>query len=111
MAKGDYGLLDGEIRRACTEALRYAGVGIHLRDAGEEQYPTLTPRDEDLLRRSVLQQRGSIGVDLNWWLATRCPEAAGGGANPWTKVLMGRYLLNDGGGALRPKFFKLLAGA
>jgi hypothetical protein len=24
---------------------------------------------------------------------------------------MGRYLLDDGGGASRPKFFKLLAGA
>jgi CheY-like chemotaxis protein len=111
LAKGDFAFLEGEIRRACTEALRYAGVGIHLRDAGEEQYPTLTPRDEDLLRRSVLQQPGGIGVDLNWWSATRCPEGGAIAANPWTKVLMGRYLLDDGGGASRPKFFKLLAGA
>ena len=111
LAKGDFAFLEGEIRRACTKALRYAGVGIHLRDAGEEQYPTLSPRDEDLLRRSVLQQPGGIGVDLNWWSATRCPEVAGAGGNTWTKVLMGRYLLDDGGGASRPKFFKLLAGA
>jgi len=111
LAKGDFAFLEGEIRRACMAALRYAGVGIHLRDAGEEQYPTLTPRDEDLLRRSVLLQPGGIGVDLNWWSATRCPEAGGSGGNPWTKVLMGRYLLDDGGGASRPKFFKLLAGA
>jgi len=109
LAKGDYGFLEGEIRRACREALRYAGLGIHLRDAGIEQYPTLSPRDEDLLRRSVLQQSGGIGVDLDWWSATRCPEAsAGPTANPWTKVLMGRYLLDDG--VSRPKFFKLLAG-
>jgi len=64
-----------------------------------------------LLRRSVLQQSGGIGADLNWWSATRCPQAsAGTTSNPWTKVLMGRYLLDDGGGASRPKFFKLLAG-
>jgi hypothetical protein len=109
--KGDFALLEGEIKRACTEALKYVGIGIHLRDSGEEQYPTLTPRDEDLLRRSVLQQQGGIGVDLNWWSATRCQAGAAVGANPWTKVLMGRYLLNEGGGASRPKFFKLLAGA
>jgi CheY-like chemotaxis protein len=111
LQKGDYSLLDAEIERACTEALRYAGIGIHLRDAGLDQYPTLSPRDEDLLRRSVLQQNGAIGADVSWWSASRCPEASGGATgNPWTKVLMGRYLLDDGGGASRPKFFKLLAG-
>jgi len=110
LAKGDFEFLEGEIRRACTEALRYAGVGIHLRDAEEKQYPTLTPRDEDLLRRSVLQQPEGIGVDLNWWSATRCPEGAGVAASRWTKVLMGRYLLDDGGGFSSPKFFKLLVG-
>jgi CheY-like chemotaxis protein len=108
--KGDFPLLEGEIRRACTEALKYAGIGIHLRDSGEEQYPILAPRDEDLLRRSVLQQHGGIGIDLNWWSATRFQVGAPVGANPWTKVLMGRYLLDEGGGASRPKFFKLLAG-
>src|SRR5207247_4609442 len=47
----------------------------------------------------------------NWWSATRSPHAsARSPANPLTKVLMGRYLLEDGGGASRPKFFKLLAG-
>jgi CheY-like chemotaxis protein len=111
LQKGDYGFLENEIRRACREALRYAGVGLHLRDAGLEQYPTLSPREEDLLRRSVLQQSGGIGADLNWWSASRGPQAsAGTTSNPWTKVLMGRYLLDDGGGASRPKFFKLLAG-
>src|SRR5579862_883814 len=114
LVKGeDYGILEREIRRACVEALRYSAVGIHVRDGGEKQYPTLTPRDEDLLRRSVLDQDGAIGVDLNWWSARHAAEASGGGttANPWTKVLTGRYLLDDGGGASRPKFFKLLAGA
>jgi CheY-like chemotaxis protein len=111
LQKGDYGFLEKEIRRACREALRYASVGLHLRDAGLDQYPTLSPREDDLLRRSVLQQSGGIGADLNWWSASRSPQAsAGTTSNPWTKVLMGRYLLDDGGGASRPKFFKLLAG-
>lgn len=108
---GDFGILENEIRRACREALRYAGVGLHLRDAGLQQYPTLSPREEDLLRRSVLQQNGAIGADLDWWSATRSPQAsAGSTSNPWTKVLMGRDLLDDGRGASRPRFFKLLAG-
>ena len=38
LAKGD-AFLEGQISNGCREALRYAGVGIHLRDAGEEQYP------------------------------------------------------------------------
>jgi len=112
--KAEYGFLETEIRRACTEALRYCAVGIHLRDAGDEQYPTITPREEDLLRRSVLQQQGGIGLDLNWWSAHRFHGGIGGhgvAASPWTKVLMGRYLLDGGRGASRPKFFKLLAGS
>ena len=112
LQKGDLGFLETAMRRACREALRYAGVGLHLRDAGLDEYPTLSPREEDLLRRSVLQQSGAIGADVNWWSASRCPGCSGWttGGNPWTKVLMGRYLLDDGGGASRPKFFKLLAG-
>ena len=87
LQKGDYGFLENEIRRACREALRYAGVGIHLRDAVLEQYPTLSPREEDLLRRSVLQQSGGIGADLDWWSATRSAQgSAGATSNPWTKV-------------------------
>jgi CheY-like chemotaxis protein len=106
--------LEDEIRRACTAALRYCSVGVHLRDAGDQQYPTITPREEDLLRRSVLQQPGLIGLDLDWWSAKRFPEGIKGSStalNPWTKVLMGRYLLDGGRGASRLTFFKLLAGS
>ena len=103
----DYGLLENEIRRACLEAIRYRSVGIHLRDAGYEQFPTITPREEDLMRRSVLQQPGTVGLDLNWWSARRFTAAA----NSWTKVLMGRYLLKGGEKTSRPKFFKLLPGS
>lgn len=116
LTKGaDFGLLENEIRRACTEAIRYCSVGIHLRDAGNELFPTITPREEDLLRRSVLQQTGTVGLDLNWWSARRFSlglRVADGieAANTWTKVLMGRYLLKAGEGPSRPNFFKLLPG-
>jgi hypothetical protein len=63
----------------------------------------LSPRDEDLLRRSVLQESGRIGLDLNWWSAKTSYNK-----QQWTKVLMGRYLLDEGAGASRPRFFKLM---
>jgi CheY-like chemotaxis protein len=108
--KSDFALLEGEIRRACKEALRYSAVGFHIRDAGVNRYPTVSPRDEDLLRRSALQQLGAIGLDLEWWSATpRVGQTPS--ANHWTKVLMGRYLLDSGRGASRPYFFKLIDGS
>jgi CheY-like chemotaxis protein len=113
LVKGDYSLLDGEIRQACNEALRYCSVGIHVRDEGQEQFPTISPREEDLLRRSALQQSGVIGLDLTWWSAKRLVAISKNSSdltNPWTKILMGRYLLDGGRGASRPKFFKLMDG-
>ena len=113
LVKGDYGLLEGEIRQACNEALRYCSVGIHVRDTDQEQFPTISPREEDLLRRSALQQSGVIGLDLTWWSAKRLVAISKNRSdqvNPWTKVLMGRYLLDGGRGASRPKFFKLMDG-
>ena len=113
LVKGDYGLLEAEIRQACNEALRYCSVGVHVRDAGQEQFPTISPREEDLLRRSALQQSGIIGLDLTWWSAKRLiaiSKNRSDSTNLWTKVLMGRYLLDGGRGASRPKFFKLMDG-
>lgn len=34
-----------------------------------------------------------------------------GAAKPWTKVLIGRYVLGEGGGASAPKFFRLMTGS
>ncbi|MFZ1083425.1 MAG: hypothetical protein WAN35_00520 [Terracidiphilus sp.] len=113
MVKGDRGFLLGEIHRACDEALRYCSVGVHVRDAGQKQFPPISPREEDLLRRSVLQQTGVIGLDLEWWEAKRLVAISKNRSdltNPWTKVLMGRYLLDGGRGSSRPKFFKLMDG-
>ena len=113
LVKGDYSLLEAEIRQACNEAIRYCSVGFHVRDAGQDQFPTICPREEDLLRRSALQQSGVIGLDLTWWSAKRLVAISrnrSDSTNPWTKVLMGRYLLDGGRGASRPKFFKLMDG-
>lgn len=113
LVKGDYSLLETEIRQACDEALRYCSIGIHVRDAGQEEFPTISPREQDLLCRSALQQSGVIGLDLAWWSAKRLlpiSTTSDDSTNPWTKVLMGRYLLDGGRGASRPKFFKLMDG-
>jgi hypothetical protein len=71
-------------------------------------YPTLTPRDEDLLRRCVLSQENCVGLDLKWWAAEYGPppstESLWGG---WTKVLNGRFILDGDGGVSRPAFLKL----
>jgi hypothetical protein len=101
-------LIETELIKACTHALKYCAVGIHLRSSGVETFPTLSPRDEDLLRRSVLDQHDAIGLDINWWSAR--PFRAFSHERQllsWTKVLMGRSLLGGGHGASRPKFFKL----
>jgi CheY-like chemotaxis protein len=101
----NFDLIETELIKACTHALEYCCVGIHLRSSGSERFPTLSPRDEDLLRRSVLNQHDAIGLDLEWWSAR--PFREDGQMASWTKVLMGRSLLGAGRGASRPKFFKL----
>ena len=60
-----------EIENALAQALRYTDIGIHIRDAGKEWFPTLSPREEDLLRRCVLSQPSTLGVDIRWWSADR----------------------------------------
>lgn len=106
-AKGDLDLLEKEIRRAYAEAIRYCSVGIHIRDSGTAQYPTLSPDEDDLLRRCVLQTVGTVGLDLSWWDAELHGNEPGG----WTKVLVGRFLLEQGRGASLPQFFKLFSGS
>ncbi len=86
-----------EIESGLTQALRYLDVGIHIGDSGNEWFPTLSPREVDLLRRCVLTQGSCLGIDLRWWNAengpsiSRPPPYAGS-----TKVLMGRFVLDEG---------------
>lgn len=95
-----------EIRNGLYEAFRYVDVGLHTRDSGTEQFPTLSPQEDDLLRRCVLDQ-DALGVDLRWWSAETGPSISRPNYDfgP-TKVLMGSFLLDDGLGLSIPTFFK-----
>lgn len=97
-----------EIYDAMLQAQRYCDVGIHIRDGGRDWYPTLSPREEDLLRRCVLSQPSCLGLDLRWWTAENGASFSRPDPNAGpTKVLMGLFLLDDGLGASLPTFFKI----
>jgi len=95
-----------EIEKAVRAVEVYNGIGIHLQDGGHQWYPTITPREDDLLRRCALRV-GAIGVDVRWWGAEKArseqPEDANNGS---TKVLMGRFILDHGREHSRATFFK-----
>ena len=93
--------LTGEIEAAVKEILRYQEAGLHIADSGEQVYPTLSPREEDLLRRSICSQENAIGVELTWWSATTMPWSG------WTKTLVGRFFLRQGRTHSLNLFFKL----
>ena len=98
------------IEAALLKVHEYCGVGIHMRDGSGKLCPTLSPREEDLLRRCALGQQHCIGLNLEWWgayhgnsLPARVADVSA------TKVLMGRFLLRDGRESSRPTFFKFEA--
>ncbi|MBP6748021.1 MAG: hypothetical protein KA144_00150 [Xanthomonadaceae bacterium] len=91
--------LADEIATAVREAHRYCDVGVHLRDADARAFPTLSPREEYLLRLAALREQTS-GLDLEWWSA----QSDQGGV--WTKTLMGRFILNNARGFSLHSFFK-----
>lgn len=99
LVKSDH--LEDEIDQALQFIERYCDVGIHIRDGGPKLFPTLTPREEDLLRQAVLADALRIGVDLAWWSAGYDPYSG------WTKTLIGRFLLSEGRGHSLYTFFKL----
>jgi CheY-like chemotaxis protein len=98
---------EAEIARAIGKAQSYCDIGIHIRDAGSQLFPTLSPREEDLLRRSA-PKLDCMAFDLEWWSATSGESAlaAAGAPHGITKVLMGRYLLLRDNSLSRPTFFK-----
>jgi hypothetical protein len=97
----------GEIETALAQALKYTDIGIHIRDAAKEWFPTLSPREEDLLRRCVLAQPSTLGVDVRWWSAEPDQSISHPSPNRGpTKVLMGHFLMDDGMGVSLPTFFK-----
>ena len=54
------------IETALQKVSDYCGVGIHVRDGGNNLFPTLSPREDDLLRRCVLAEPFCVGVDFEW---------------------------------------------
>lgn len=99
------GDLQTDIGLAVQAVLEYCDIGVHIRDGGAAKYPTLSPREDDLLRRAILDQQGDIGVDLKWWCAEYdSPTGEYAACTGWTKTLMGHFLLPTG--KSQPTFFK-----
>lgn len=100
--------LEKEIyRHGLVKAWQYNDFGIRLVDTQEEPRPPLTPREEDLIRRSGLSNETNKGVDLAWWSAERKDRGAGPETPHWVKVLQGRCVLDGEDGMSRHRFFKL----
>jgi len=97
-----------EFESAIVHAQRYLDVGIHIRESGKDWFPVLSPREEDLLRRCVLTQSTCLAIDLRWWSADsgRSVSQPGPSDGP-TKVLMGKFVLDEGLGHSIPTFVKL----
>jgi CheY-like chemotaxis protein len=107
LVKGEFaGLLDA-IEMGVQASLRYCAVGIHLKDAGAQRFPTITPREDDLMRRVILDRVGTVGFDLEWWSADSS-QASKSSPVEWTKVLMGRILLDGGDRPSRANFLKFM---
>lgn len=101
------GDVEPELERAVERVRAYQGVGVHIRTS-EGEWPILSPRDQDLIRRGVLQNPPADGVDLQWWSAdAQTSSWTSERRKGWTKVFMGRFLLRAGGGVSRPIFAKL----
>ncbi len=105
----DLGELTKWLREAIDAALLYQGVGIHIRDAGADRFPTLSPREEDILRRCALA-KNAIGLDLEWYSAEYIHTTDQSGfIVGWTKTLFGYFLFP--GDRSRPHFFKFMPQA
>ena len=101
---------DVEIAKALRAINRYSDVGIHVQDGQNNLCPTLAPREEDMLRRCILKQEQCIGVDLEWWGSyTSHSSTHTAGGPSFTKVLAGRFILDNGMEFSHPTFFKFEA--
>jgi CheY-like chemotaxis protein len=106
LVKANLEALQDALLSAVNAAGVHCALGLHLRASGQARYPTISPREEDLLRRAVAQQ-SSIGLDLKWWSAD--PYGLTSAERAWTKVLVGRFLFG-GDAPSRLNFFKLVPG-
>jgi CheY-like chemotaxis protein len=100
--------LEGDLLAGVKATQEYCDVGIHIRDGADRTYPTVSPREEDLLRRCVLNQKNCTGLDLEWWSAEyQRPTGPYADFMGWKKTLTGQFLLR-GDRPSRSTFFKLL---
>lgn len=97
--------LHDDLRKAIDAAWEYCDVGVHVLGGAADTYPLISPREEDLLRRSALAQ-GAIGIDLRWWSAEHRDRGVSTVPPDWVKVLQGRFILPGDAGMSRPRFFK-----
>lgn len=106
VSKGDDEKVINAISNALKAIHRYTDVGCHLRNSSN-LCPTLSPREEDMLRRCALsQQPECLSIDLGWWGSYQpgSPKSVGTG-DKRTKVLAGSFVL-DGMGRSLTSFFK-----
>ncbi|HWD41019.1 MAG TPA: hypothetical protein VG944_19380, partial [Fimbriimonas sp.] len=92
-------------RVGLAAAQQYADFGLRISDRLDRAWPTITSREEDLLRRFGLENATNAGLDLEWWSAERKIDDSG--AQVWSKVLVGHFWLKDHDMESRPFFFKL----
>jgi hypothetical protein len=101
---------DTEIAKALTAVHRYSDFGIYIADAKDALCPTLSPREEDMLRRCILKQGNCIGVDLAWWGSYASHSSAPSRDAPGlSKVLAGKFILDHGMEFSHLSFFKFEA--
>jgi len=91
-------------------ALEYTRVGIHIvgDQNTDELWPMLSPREEDILRRVILDYPSSaVGADLRWWSVE--PNGLRASKPAWAKVLHGRLILAGQDGFSRERFLKFVS--
>ena len=104
MVNKGYDYEQSELAKAIEAAQRYCDVGVHVHDSAGQLCPTVSPREEDMLRRCVLEM-GHIGLDVSWW-GDYQPASVHGDPEEMSKVLAGRIVMSDGLGLSRTTFFK-----
>jgi CheY-like chemotaxis protein len=99
--------LNEQLKWGIEAAIAHTKLGIHI--VGDEKsdklWPMLSPREEDILRRAILEtQSSAIGADLRWWSVNHGPA---GSAH--VKVRRGRLLLSGQTGHSRERFLKFVS--
>ncbi|HEY3780912.1 MAG TPA: response regulator [Fimbriimonadaceae bacterium] len=83
--------LEQDIASAVLAIKSYSNVGLKVGGSDGLTYPSLTPREEELLRRAVVAN-GCIGLDLRFWSAEENPSSPAAEFNGWTKAFFGRLI-------------------